>query len=146
MRRIVPVLIVALLLAGCGPKRGSKAVVSGTVTYKGRPVNGAALLLYPASAGKAETVTIPVSQEGTFHTADVPPGDYKIVVQPSAGTSGPSTRGMSEAKKAEMKAKLDEMKTPATIPIPKKYQDRLSSDLKCTVATGEQTLTLELKD
>ncbi|HZY84005.1 MAG TPA: carboxypeptidase-like regulatory domain-containing protein [Gemmataceae bacterium] len=146
MRRTLTVLVVALLLVGCGPKRAPSGTVSGTVTYKGRPVNGAVLHFYPAKGGATETVMIPVNQEGAFDASGVPPGDYKVVVQPSAGTSGPSTKGMSKAKLDEMKGKLDEMKTPATIPIPKKVQDVGSTNLTCSVTTGKQDVTLEVKD
>ncbi len=144
MRRIVPVLLVALLLAGCGPKRKASGTVTGTITYQGKPVNGAALLLYGPSSQSAD-FTIPVDQEGKFSSTDVPPGDYKVVVQPSAGSSGPSTKGMTPAQMAEMKDKLDAMKTPATIKIPAKYLDPKSSDLQMKVTGGKEEVNLELK-
>jgi hypothetical protein len=146
MWRALPILVAAVLLAGCGPKRAATGTVSGTITYKGKPVNGAVLHFYPAKGGAAETVMIPVNQEGAFDASGVPPGDYKVVVQPSKGTSGPSTKGMSKAKLDEMKGKLDEMKTPATIPIPKKVQDVGSTNLTCSVTTGKQEVTLEVMD
>jgi hypothetical protein len=144
MRRIVTVWLVALLLAGCGPKREASGTVSGTITYQGKPVNGAALLLYGPTSHSAD-FTIPVDQEGKFSSTDVPPGDYKVVVQPSAGSSGPSTRGMTPAQMAEMKGRLDEMKTPPTIKVPSKYLDPKTSDLQMKVTGGKQEVTLELK-
>jgi hypothetical protein len=144
MRRIVTVLVASLLLAGCGTKRPS-ATVSGTITYKGKPVNGAVLHLYPAAGNAPEAAMLPVSQEGTFQVSDVPPGEYKVVVQPSAATSSPSTKGLSP-EMAKMKGRLEELKEPATIQFPKKYQDRQTSTLTCTVGKGTQALTLELKD
>ena len=75
--------------------------MKGTITYKGQPVNGALLKLYPTSGGDIYTA-IPVGPDGAFSTADVPPGDYKIVVErrhgyerhapPSAG-HGPEDAG-----------------------------------------------------
>src|SRR5215469_9606821 len=82
MRRILVVSLAILPLMGCGPKRNQGGVVSGKITYKGTPVNGATLRLTPIP-GPGEEVTIPVSQEGTFHTANIPPGEYKIVVEPA---------------------------------------------------------------
>ena len=61
MWRILIVAIGLLLLVGCSNKRSS-GVVSGTITYQGRPVNGAALLLYPDGGGPE--ILIPVTQEG----------------------------------------------------------------------------------
>jgi len=145
MWRIVIVSVGFLLLAGCGPKRPAKGVVEGTITYKGQPVNAGSLILYPAGSGGSEFI-IPVSQEGVFRTSDVPPGEYKVVVQVNQGGKGPSTAGMSPAKLAEMKEKLDKMKSIATIPIPEKYKSVEKTDLKCTVATGTQTINLVLND
>ncbi len=76
----------------------------------------------------------------------MPPGEYKIVVEPSAGSSGPPTRGMNKAKLEEMRGKIAELKTPPTIPIPKKYKERETTDLKANIGKGKQELTLELKD
>ncbi len=87
MRRSVLVTIGLLLLTGCGPAGHGKGIVKGTITYKGQPVNGATLLLYPAAGGDIYT-PIPVGQDGAFSTADVPLGDYKVVVQGSTGTNG----------------------------------------------------------
>src|SRR5262245_35374806 len=109
MRRIV-ILSGLLFLAGCTPKPPTTGTVDGTITYKGKPVNGAALILHSTTA-KDETFMIPVTQEGTFRTANVPPGDYKIVVEVAVGGAGPSTAGMSPAKFAEVKEKLEKMKT-----------------------------------
>jgi len=144
MRRIVTISIGLLLLAGCGSNRSGSGMVSGTITYNGQPVNGAALLLYPAGGG-AE-ILIPVTQEGEFRTSDLPPGEYKVVVQGTAGSPGPPTQGMSPQKLAEVKEKLEAMKTPATIKFPDKYKSQATTDLKLTVIAGEQTLNLELKD
>ena len=74
MRRIVLVSVVALVLAGCGPKRARTGAVSGKLTYKTQPVNNAALLLYSVSKEKADPILIPVEGDGSFRITDVPPG------------------------------------------------------------------------
>ncbi|HWG47336.1 MAG TPA: carboxypeptidase-like regulatory domain-containing protein [Gemmataceae bacterium] len=145
MRQFVAVSLVVLLLAGCGSKRSSGGVVIGKITYKGQPVNGATLQLY--SVDGASNITIPVTQEGTFRTSDVPPGEYKVVVQPGGSSGVPSLKGMDPAKAAEAKQKLAGMQqTKPTIPFPDKYRSHLKTDLKPTIVKGEQTLNLELKD
>src|SRR5262245_38832566 len=92
MRRI-GIILGLLILASCSkpPTTGS---VDGTITYKGKAVNAAAIVLH--STGKAdEQFVVPVTQEGTFSTSSVPLGEYKIVVEVNKGGSGPSTAGMS---------------------------------------------------
>jgi hypothetical protein len=151
MKRILIVSIGLLLLMGCGSKRGKDGMVSGTIQYKGKPVNGAVLHLHP-SPGPGADILIPVSQEGTFRTSNVPPGEYKIVVEakspPPGGGMPPIPKKVDPSKEAEMKAKLQQVggqETP-TIPYPAKYKILASTDLKCTIKEGEQTLPLELKD
>jgi len=144
MWRFILLLVGLIALSGCGAKAPTAGTVKGTITYKGTPVNGPALLLYPQSGNM---LTIPVTQEGTFEIASIPEGEYVVVVQPSAGNSGvPSTKGMDPAKAAEMQSKIDAMKSPPTIPIPKKYLQQSTSDLKITVSKGPQTVELVLKD
>jgi hypothetical protein len=134
---------------GCG---GSKRnVVNGTIRYNGQPVNGVLLRLYPTSGEKID-ISIPVSQEGTFRTSDIPPGEYKVVVEapPSRPqeNSMPSLKGLDPAKAEEMKQKLQQAKvqeTP-TIRFPDKYKNIMSTELKCTIIQGNQPLNLELKD
>ena len=152
MQRIVRASIGLLLLAmlvGCGAKRTRVGAVSGKITYKNQPVNGAALLLYPAastSAVPANPITIPVTQEGDFRISDVPPGEYKIVVEGALGKSPASLHNVPPEKMAEVKAKLDKMSTPATIPFPNKYKDLRTTDLKCTITEKDEAQNLELKD
>ncbi len=118
--------------------------MTGTITYKGKPVNGGALILYEAN-GKGDTISIPVSQEGTFRAGDLPLGEYKIVVQPSVGMAE-HTKGLDKGKLAQYQSKMDEMKSPPTIPIPEKYKQRTNTTLTLTVVQGEQTKNLELTD
>ena len=112
--------------------------------YNGKAVNGAVLNLFKTT-GAGDSINIPVSQEGTFRVSDVPEGEYKVIIQPSAGFSQ-NIKGWDKAKIAEYQSKIDEMKTPATIPIPDKYKKLTSSDLKMTIVKGEQTINFELKD
>ena len=70
-------------------------------------------------------------------------------MQGSSGASEASPRSLKNVpkeKQAEMMAKLEKMKTPATIDFPNKYKSREKTDLKCTVTDSNQTVNLELKD
>jgi hypothetical protein len=154
MRRIVTVSIGFLLLLGCGESGPPTGLLTGTIKYKDQPVNDCYLLLSPNSdTGKSATVH--VSHDGTFRSK-VPLGDYTIVVQPFEGMVTHSvdgsrksmTEGMSPEKAAEAKALLDKTTggSDPTIPFPDKYKNKEKTDLKCTVTTGQQELTLVLKD
>jgi hypothetical protein len=133
MRRIVSVLVLLLMLVGCAKSGSRGGMLQGTVTYKGQPVNNAALRLIPASGSEAQALTIPVGADGTFRTTDVPEGDYKVVVQGSGAAAGSSA-----AAGGPMAPK------PATFPT--KYKQLKTTDLTCKVVKGQQTLNLELKD
>jgi hypothetical protein len=150
MRRIF-VSLVLLSLMACGSKRDQGGIVSGKITYKGQPVNGAMLHLTPLP-GPGPEIAVPVTQEGTFHTSNIPPGEYKVVVEPS---QPPQARNMptipktaDPAKQEEMRQKLQQMQgnDAPTIPFPRKYQNTVSTDLKCTIKAGDQALNLELTD
>ncbi|OWK34575.1 hypothetical protein [Fimbriiglobus ruber] len=121
-------------------------MVSGKITYKGQAVNGGTLMMVN-TGDKGESTNVPLTQEGTYRAADLPEGEYKVVIQPASGTAGvPSTKGMDPAKAAEIKSKIDAMKTAATITIPDKYKKVATTDLKLTVGKTDQTFDFELKD
>jgi hypothetical protein len=151
MRRIVTIAVGILLLVGCGPKNPRGGVLSGKITYKGQPVNDAAIVLYPPNQTNqydpmGGQILVPVTHEGEFLLKDVPPGDYKVVVQGSEGSSEASLKDVPPEKRAEAKEKLDKMVRPKTIPFPDKYKLLQKTDLHVTIKSGEQKLDLELKD
>jgi hypothetical protein len=148
MCRMLAVSVGLLLLAGCGSSRPQSGVVTGKITYKGQPVNGASLMLYPTKPGEGAGVTIPVDQEGNFRAADVPLGEYKVVVEGAREQSNipPGPANMTPEEKEKRKELMEKMKTKATIPFPSKYTNEKTTDLTCTVNKGEQTVNLELKD
>jgi hypothetical protein len=131
MRRIVFVSIVFLLAAGCGTAHNDRAQFKGTITYKGQPVNASALLLYPTGAVGQHFTMIPVTQDGTFNSADTPAGDYRIVVQAVP----------------EVKKNMSPGDAKPTIPFPAKYKDINTTDLTCSIKPdAHEPLKLELKD
>ena len=141
MRKTAIVLIGILVLTGCNTSKAAKGTLSGTVTYKGQAVNGGSLFLYDSSG--QEVATIPLDQQGIFRSSDVPAGDFKVVIEPSPGFTGPSAKGLSPA----MQEKANQQNQPATIRIPDKYKKAETSDLTLTVAkSGETKVTLEFKD
>jgi hypothetical protein len=116
----------------------------GSVTYKGQPVNGAALLLHPTGGGEA--IVIPVAQDGTFKSADIPQGDYKVVVEGTEGQPGPPTDRMSPKQLAKASEKLSKLSTPPTIPFPDNYKSAQTTPLTLSVRGGQQTENFVLTD
>jgi hypothetical protein len=136
MHRIALVSVAFLLVVGCG-SNSNKGELKGTITYKGQPVNAAAILLYPSADKDAVSTSVPVGQDGAFSSADVPPGDYRIVVKAASVPPGKAAPGVNASPGGP---------TP-TVPFPDKYKAVKSTDLTCTVKAGENTpLKLELKD
>ncbi len=150
MRPIVRITVALLLLAvlvGCGSRRSRYGRVSGKIAYRGQAVNDAALLLYSAEGSQATPITIPVDEEGNFSIADVPPGEYKVVVQGAEGeASGISLKDFPPDKQEQVKALLEGQKFPHTISFPKKYKDLETTPLRCTIGDSDQPLDLELED
>ena len=127
--------VVLLLLVGCGKSGPRPGILSGTVTYKGQPVNNSVLVLTPTSGeGGGVPFTIPVDSDGKFRTSGVPEGDYKVVVQGTGAAAGSSSGGGAPGA------------AKPTIQFPNKYKQPQTSDLTCKVGKGEQALNLELKD
>ena len=150
MRQLVPVFVGLLLVAvlvGCG-RHSRSGVVSGEVTYRGQPVNDAALLLYPAGGGAAGPFTIPVTADGRFRISDLPPGEYKIVVQGAEGEGSDASllANVPKDRQAEVKKMMAGQASPKTIPFPPKYKGPETTDLKCQITDRSQTLNLELRD
>lgn len=141
---------VAMVLAGCGTSGPKLIPVSGTVTYNGKPVEGAVVSFQCQGAPKMATGT--TDAQGRFQLATNKPGDGTIagkhkvtvrkLVREGAAASGPMS--MEDAMKAT--------EAPKTQPaerhqLPMKYADAASSDLEFTVTeAGPNDFTIELKD
>jgi hypothetical protein len=146
MRHIAPALLVCLLLIGCGKGGPAKGTVSGTLTYKKQPLNGAALHLDPMAEGGSKTV-IPVDQQGNFRATGIVAGDYRVKVEGSLGSKPPpSIAKMTEEQKQKMADKIKAMESPPTIPFPVRYKEFETSHLTVTVERGSTTLNLDLTD
>jgi hypothetical protein len=140
-------MLLLAVLVGCASKRSRYGVVTGKITYKGDPVNDAALLLYPAEDPWANAIVIPVDANGAFQIADVPPGEYKVVVEGAEGAAkGFTLADFPPEKHEEVRALLETQKFTTTIPFPKKYKDRETTDLKCTISDNDQPMDLVLED
>lgn len=94
--RSLPLLgLVVLLfgLAGCGPATGK---ISGKVTYKGKPLKGGTVTMFPES-GRGPTFASGIEEDGSYSIPNIRTGKYKVVVETKSlkGTSSDSQYGSS---------------------------------------------------
>jgi hemoglobin len=99
---------------------GDVGQISGKATYKGQPLPGGTIGLHTKD-GLA--VSTPLSEDGTYVAAKVPPGEYVVTLE-------------TESVKATAKY----------VKIPAKYGDPKTSGLKYTVIKGKQQFDIDLTD
>lgn len=126
-------LIGLALLVGCNSAGVSGTVpVSGKVTYKGAPVEGAIIIFVPEGNGRSATATTVANGLFSLTTVDASgamPGKYKVTVEKveygQGGTS--SMEAASTGNAAEGQAKHV---------LPKKYAEVASTPLVIEVPSG----------
>jgi hypothetical protein len=124
------VLILTVLIAGCGPQFGD---VSGTVKFKGEPLKTGTISFYD-QANKVQSS--PIGPDGTYSVSKVQAGPVKIAVSvPLAITMGPP-RG---------DAPMPARPWPGVPALPTKYQDPEQSGLTMEVKSGSQQFDVRLE-
>ncbi len=67
------IALIALSLVGCGSDGPDLALVTGTVTYKGKPVEGGSLEFIPEAGGRPSmAITDETGQYAVYYTKDKP--------------------------------------------------------------------------
>jgi hypothetical protein len=140
---LTPAVCFRMLLAGCGSGGPRPAAVSGTVTYKGKPVVNASVSFSPAEGnGRAATGLTDDSGNfklGTFAATDgALPGKYQV---------GVIARGPERAPKpGEANTGMPGEMMPGDPLIPTKYFAPDTSGLTFEVKRGSNHAELELQD
>jgi hypothetical protein len=133
LRPAAGLLLSALLgLAGCGGP--STGVVSGHITFKGEPVSFGTVAF--------------IGQDGHTDSGQLQPdGGYTVARAPAVITV--QTYPIPPMMRPPDKADAAPVRTPAGairyVPIPPRYSDDKTSDLRYTVKPGPQTFDVELK-
>ena len=126
-------LICLALLVGCNSASVSGTVpVSGKVTYKGAPVEGAVVTFVPEGVGRPATATTGAGGVFSLSTVDASgamPGKYKVTIDKVVfGTGGSSSmEAASTGNAAEGQSKRA---------LPKKYAEAASTPLAMDVPSG----------
>ena len=136
MLRFSVILLVPILIAGCGPGGPTIAPVSGVVTLDGKPVEGAAVGFVAVGDGPVANGTTDAEGRYTLtclNQSGAVVGDYKVVV----------------SKMIDHAIRPDSTIAPGGSKIqwftPPKYAKIGTTDLKATVKAGTNDIPLELK-
>ncbi len=119
--------VAACLVLGCGNQR-VVYTVTGKVTFRGAPVTeGTILFLNPTTQDANQ---VPLGTHGTY-TIKVPPGSYKVVVQPTlvqiGGQKGPPDYVLKGADD-----------------IPERYRQPETTDLRAEI-TANATVDFDMQ-
>jgi hypothetical protein len=131
------------VVAGCGPSRPKTVQVTGTVTYKGQPLEGARVM-FDSKAGRPASATTDAS--GHFKLETFTAGDGAIVGECKVTISKYVT-----ASGGAPGAGQPDMHSPGASPVrqvlPKRYTTPGTSPLKATVtAEGPNDFKFDLTE
>jgi hypothetical protein len=156
LRFAIGVFAIIGLLIGCGG--GQKAgTVSGTVTYKGLPVK-AGNIRFHTDRGVVSGI---LDSSGGYEVASVPFGTATVTIETESLKPAPKPTRAYPGKAGGAGAELDAQRLAAEkaagvnpktassadyVPIPTKYADSRTSDLKVTIEAGNQTKDFTLVD
>jgi len=138
-------LLLSSTCAGCS----SKGIVSGKVTYRGKPLP-AGTVIFVTQAGGGFSANI---RDGEYRVERLPEGPAKIAVSTPANTA--HLKGliakMQPPPEMRKKARPDQPaeEPPADVPtvqIPARFQDPEKSGLTYTVKSGSQKYDIDLPD
>ena len=149
VRCALPLLVSSLLVAGCSGSKGpATSPVSGTVTYKSAPVDGATVVFAPPAGGRPATGITDAQGRYELFLGDkkgAAPGDYKVTVTKTV-TEGQGPE-LTYEQMSEMQARGETPPGPVTKNVlPEKYSSITTTDLNFTVKAGSNDIPLELKD
>ncbi len=140
-------------LSGCGPRTRLEglAPVEGTVTFRGKAVEGATVVFVPATAGKRAAIGT-TDATGRFRLTTKDPGDgalpgpYAIAVSKTEASGGLSAaEAEAWSRKRENFGKYPPAPT-ITEHLPGRYKAATTSGFQATVTAGRNTVNLTLED
>jgi len=142
----IGLLILICPVAGCSSNSTGTTPVSGRVTYKGQPVEGATISFVPEGDGRPATSIS--GSGGVYHLMTLDaigamPGPYTVVVRKSE-LPADSTKAVTMEEAVKINSR------PPPLPkewLPAKYSDAARSPLKFEVKAGQKNnFDLQLAD
>jgi hypothetical protein len=119
-RRMIPWVGMIVFVAGCSSGYGQ---VEGKVTFKGKPLAGAAILFVPQRGPAAAGA---VGEDGSYRLLTKRPGDGAVVGPCKVAIVAPDPK--------------------KPLPIPKKYLDAEASGLTAEVKEGQNTIHFDIPE
>jgi hypothetical protein len=153
------ILPLALMIVSCGSSQGT---VSGKVSYKGQPVRGGTVSIFPAKGGFKQAQ---IQEDGSYIITKVPVGQATLTVETESAKPS-STMPMQAQGAAGYYAKMPKLEAPPGadpsqampaavrqeqkdpkryVPIPDKYRDPQKSGLSLTVKGGKNPFDIDLQ-
>ncbi len=131
---------------GCSndPNMPKLAKAYGTVTYKGKPLDGGHIVFTPAAGKGGETgqnATGEINSDGTYEMTTFNTGDGAILGQHIVTVV---VREKGEMPKPDASSQI-KYELPKSL-TPSKYATADKSPLRCTVVEGGTKFDIELKD
>jgi hypothetical protein len=150
-KRVIALLPILVLIAGCGSNGPAMVKVRGIVTLDGKPVEDAAVGFAPQNGDRPATGTTDAS--GHFTLTTFAPGDGAIVGTHTVTVSKIRSSGQqvdaSTVPAGSNAMPLSGPTAPGAIKIqwvvPPKYADPKTSGFTVDVKRGMEPVTLELK-
>jgi hypothetical protein len=134
-------------MAGCSPPDGLNrgGDLSGAVTIDGIPVGGGRVEIF--SADEKNSVGCQIRPDGTYTLSEPPLGECKIVVKTSQLKGMPAVVKTKEGFAGkDSSAGMIYPKDVGLVytPIPDKYEDLATTDVKHVVPKGKSTFDIQL--
>jgi hypothetical protein len=132
----IPLVLIALSLAGCGSGGSQRSRLTGTVTIGGKPASGATIRFFDDSnlcvaAGS-------VGGDGSYVATDVPLKQLRVAFEPGVAS------GIYSESPPPGTTPIPGSSAVPPAKIPEKFQKPESSGLSATVTTLEQSVDFVL--
>ena len=125
--------LLALVAAGCG----GRGDVSGTVSYKGKPLVFGTVL-FEGSDGSLRQGNI--ASDGSYFVSGVAPGEAKVAVS----SQNPKSSDFVPLVRESGKPRPPKPEVKGWFPIPEKYDTPFKSGLTYTVKRGANKIDIKL--
>ncbi len=151
--RLLLSCVVLAILVGCSSGKPKTYQVTGAVTMKGQPVEGATVVFVPPEGATYQAATGITDASGNFKLSTftgedgAQEGEYRIKVSKfnvKKPTKEEQERYISIEEERKMQFGDDKPAVPARNLLPPKYNDESTSGLAYTVKKGTNKVELQL--
>jgi hypothetical protein len=144
LRRSFVALTAACLVGVLGCSKATEGTVTGKVMFQGKPLQGGTVKLWNNKG--ADAFNLAINNEGVCNGTNVPPGEYKVTIEP-INTGGGSSPMMDEATKAKMQKEMGGAVMSTSVQLPAKVTDPKQTDLTWSIKAGKNdTKTFDIKE